>query len=194
MSGGTRSGFEDGLRLLARTRAGDGTACTELVGRYQERILQRIRLMMGPEARRTAESSDFLQGALLEVLQCGDDALPASEEAFLRWVTAIARNNIRDELRREHERSLESISQLLADCQDDSRGGPPARVEREERIQLLVQALEGLAPEQREVLQLLDLEGQALGEVAERLGRSRDAVRMLRTRALVRLGERLAEG
>jgi DNA-directed RNA polymerase specialized sigma24 family protein len=54
-------------------------------------------------------------------------------------------------------------------------------------------AIGRLSEEHRTVLELMDLDGLALEEVARRLARSPDAVRMLRKRALLRLGQLLGE-
>ena len=184
--------FEAVRELLERARAGERAACAALLARYMEPILARIRLMMGPEARSAADSDDFLQGALLEVLQESGEDLPQDEPGFLRWVTAIVRNNIRDEVRRIRARSLESASRL-AQRDDSTRAQPADGCERDERVQRLTAALARLSAEHRTVLELMDLEGLSLDEAGRRLGRSADAVRMLRKRALLRLGGLLGE-
>ena len=184
--------FDEARALLQRARAGDRDACAALLARYTQPILERIRRMMGPEARSAAESGDFLQAALLEVLQESDDDLPEDEEAFLRWVTAIVRNDIRDEVRRIRARSLESVSRLTRH-QDSTQTSPPSDCARDERVRRLSAALGRLSEEHRRVLELTDLDGLSLEEVGLRLEKSPDAVRMLRKRALLRLGQLLGE-
>lgn len=62
-----------------------------------------------------------------------------------------------------------------------------SRIALGEELARLEHALETLAPDQREVIVLRRLEELSFGEVAERLGRSPDACRMLFARAMTSL-------
>ena len=60
---------------------------------------------------------------------------------------------------------------------------------REERFERLQKALESLPPDYREAIRLSRIEGLKTVEIAERMGRSREAVKQLIFRALRRLRE-----
>ena len=62
---------------------------------------------------------------------------------------------------------------------------------RRERAVLLANVLSELPADYREVLVLRELEGKSLAEVAERMGRSPNAVQKLWARALVLLRRRM---
>ena len=101
--------------------------------------------------------------------------------------TEPAVNNIRDEVRRGREKAIESFSRSIA-----SRPGPSTEVELGEDLHLLAERLEGMDEDHRRVIELRALDNLRFKEVAERMGRSEDAVRMLFRRALVSLGGLLA--
>src|SRR5262245_54854240 len=88
-------------------------ALAQVVTRFQARLLTRIRLMMGPAARECLESSDVLQDVFAEALRDLREGDLRDERVFLRWVTAVARNHIVDEVRRHRECSLEALSSEL---------------------------------------------------------------------------------
>jgi hypothetical protein len=66
------------------------------VERHRAVLLERIRLMLGEDARRQADSIDFLQEVFVEVLAKIDSCDFRDERALLRWMTTVARNDIRD--------------------------------------------------------------------------------------------------
>jgi RNA polymerase sigma-70 factor (ECF subfamily) len=118
------------------------------------------------------------------------------QKAYLRRALA---NNLNDEIRKLHtgkrdvrrERSLEAaieqssvnLEVLLAG--DDS--SPGARVAREERALVLAAALARLPEAQREAIVLQHWHGRSLAEIAEDLGRTRDAVAGLIRRGMRQL-------
>lgn len=176
--------------LLGAARRGDRGARDRLIERHRDRLLGRIRLMMGENARRVAESVDFLQGVMLEVTRDLGEADLRDDAAFLRWATGVARNNIRDAVRRKHERAFASFSATLADPAAADRG-PATNALRDEDLHRLAEAMEGLDDEYRQVLELRHFEGLRFAEIGQRMGRSDAAAQMLHTRALARLGRSL---
>ena len=186
--------FGETVELLRRAREGDQASLHRVLERYQERLLTRIRLLLGDHARRHAESADFLQGVFLEILEGFEGARLADERAFLRWAVAIARNNIRDSARRHHEQALESFAERTGLLLDASGSGPLSQAERTERLQALVEALAALEPHQRQVLELRHFEGLGFAEIGRRTGRTESAARVGHGRALLRLGELLEDG
>ena len=181
--------------LLRRARQGDREGMAELVQRSRRELLSRIRMMMGADARRRAESGDFLQSVLLEVVQDLERYDLSSEREFLRWATRVARNNIRDEIRRPREQMLESFvsGSGFFEASSETGGGldPVRHVSREEQRELLVEALLGLREADQEVIELRWFEELSFADVGRRMGRSEEAARRFHARALIRLGDEL---
>lgn len=164
----------------------DQRALEQVITRYQARLLARIRLMMGPAARAGLESSDVLQSVFAEALRTLRAGDLQEERVFLRWVTAVARNHIVDEVRRNRERSFEALSSDVIACGEPSIA---AQLTVEERRQRLVEALEELDPVRQRVVELRSLDGLSWQRIAKELGRSEEAARKLYHRALLELGQ-----
>ena len=162
----------------------------QVITRFEARLLARIRLMMGPAARECLESSDVLQDVFVEALRNLRAGDLGDERLFLRWLTAVARHHIVDEVRRRREGTLEALSSELIAAGEPSIA---AQLTVEERRQRLVEALEELDPVRQRVVELRALEGWPWQRVAEELERSEEAVRKLYHRALLELGELLGK-
>jgi RNA polymerase sigma-70 factor (ECF subfamily) len=174
--------------LLLRAAQGDEEARSTLLARCHPRLLRRIRLMMGDQARRVAESVDFVQDVLIEAIEAVDPSKVRDEQHLLRWMTAVARNKVRDSARRRRERVFESLSISTIRGPERTGASPPSRAERQEYMELLADALEQLTPDHRRVIELRDLEGLRFHQIAEAMGRSEDAVQTLHMRAMMSLG------
>jgi len=101
---------------------------------------------------------------------------------FVAWLLRVARNAALD-----HRRAQRSVP--LAEVPAASE----AQVHAHERLDDLRAALEALPADQCQVLVLRLIAGLTPGEVAERLGRSVDAVHALQHRARRRLREELTQ-
>ena len=178
-------------------RAPDGDALAGLIGRAQQPLLARIRRMMGPEARQSAESGDILQSVLADAIrdlraprdESARDESARDEQLLLLRLTAAARHRIIDEVRRRRERSLERGSARPAP-------GPTSvasQLSTGETLQRLGEALDTLAPDRRCVVELRSFDGCSWQRIAQELGRSEEAARKLYHRALLDLGQRLGD-
>jgi RNA polymerase sigma-70 factor (ECF subfamily) len=188
------SGFADTVALIRDARAGDARALNAVVARWRQPLLERIRLMMGAEARGAADSSDFFHDLFIEILRDFDSLPRLDERSFLRWATCLARNNIRDALRRHHERAIGDFASSL-DCRSlgnlGDRPAPPDIAERNEQVDRLIDALGELAEDHRRVIELRDFDRLSFAEVGRCMGRTENAAQILHHRALIRLGELL---
>lgn len=188
-----RADFADSLELIRRARGGDQRALGTVLERYRGRLLDRVRLMMGERARREAESGDFLHEVFARVLEHFDGASIADEKQFLRWATAIARNRIRDRVRRRRERVLDSLSATLSGDVHVDRDAPSPSSEADlnNRVHVLVEALEQLDDEARRVIEMHVFDGLSFQAMADTLGWAKTTVRERYDRALVELGRRV---
>jgi RNA polymerase sigma factor (sigma-70 family) len=185
---------EDVPSLVVRARRGDASARGELIERCRPRLLERIRFMMGDDARRVAESGDFVQSVLIEALGRADESMLADDRRLLRWMTAAARNNIRDAVRRRREAALESFAGSGTWSLDDPAQppSPATHADQFERLAVLAETIEELTQEQRRVIELREFEHKSFPDIARELGGTDDRVRLLHGKAMLRLGELIA--
>ncbi|MEC8652250.1 MAG: sigma-70 family RNA polymerase sigma factor, partial [Planctomycetota bacterium] len=73
----------------------------------------------------------------------------------------------------------------------DRRTGPVTSADRQDRLELLEAALSRLSEDHRNVILRIKIEGLSARAVAEKLGRTENAVHLLLSRALKRLAEEL---
>ncbi len=183
------------LELLHKARAGDRSCVRVLYHRYGPQLRDRIRRMMGAKAREMVESVDLLQELFLEVLRDLERFEIRSESAFLRWATVIARNNIRDRLRRRRESFIDEAEQVAADPQWQEtfeEPSPSQKVSASEEVDGVRRAIARLPEEYQRVIELRDFRGLPYRQIATQLGReTENAVQMLHHRALARLTREL---
>ncbi len=180
--------------LVHQARRGNRASLHLLLERYSDRLLDRIRLMMGEAARSHAESGDFLQGVFVEILEGFDRFHPDDDRAFLRWATQIARNNIRDHLRRRRERALESTALELGLGPSPPGESPAEQAVQLEHIELVVDALAEMPADQRQVIELRHFEQMGFADIGVAMSRSDDASRFLYARAVLKLARQLGRG
>ncbi len=183
----------DSLELVRRAHGGDTQALAALLARYRERLLARVRLMLGDRARAQADSEDFLHATLLVAVEDFERFELRDERGFLRWLTTIARNRIHDAVRRGRERAFQALSDSLSDEAQVQTPTPPSAVMLHEQSLRLAEALEALEAPLRDIVELRELEGLLFREIGERLGINEDQARYLHRKALLRLGERLSD-
>lgn len=156
--------------LIRRARAGDRAAFTQLVALHREAVYR----------------------AAYWVLEDPDEALDATQEAFLRayrsidrfegrasfrtWARRIATNVALDRrTRRQRDRrfagALPDEDAALAPFE-----GAAERLEREEERRLVREAIDTLPPAQRAAVLLRDVEGLSYQEIADTLGIPRGTV------------------
>ena len=157
----------------------------------QDRLLARIRWMMGDQARRLAESEDFLGEVMARILTEADSLRWRDADHFLALATRIARNLIVDRVRRPRVQRFDSFSQSL--CSGNIADGPsPSQAAGAgEDIERILTMLDSLSPDHQRVIELRDFEGLAFREIGEQMERTESAVQLLHARAMIQLGRAL---
>ena len=186
--------------LVALAKGGDRSAVNELYGLYTERVRWMVRLRMGKELRSKLESMDVVQETLAHALGGLNDFTYTNEGDFVRWLSKIAENALRDNLRRLHAGKRDIRREVRFDSYGSAAGGrfagtpepiktttPSVVLSRKEDFTRLEKALDKLKPEYREAIILAKIEGLSYGQMGARLGRSTNAARMLATRAMAAL-------
>lgn len=169
------------LRLLVeRARAGSQTAFSELAKRLWGRITG---WGVGITGDRD-EAEDVAQLVLLR-LHAQVDAFEGRSR-FTSWVYRITRNIALDR-RMQHRRRAELLATHLASEGADGAAPDASEAtsanERAALARLVAAHARALTPRQREVFDAVDLKGESIGEVAERLGVEAVTVRVLLSRA-----------
>lgn len=185
------------LHLVMLAKSGDQPAIEQLYEIYSGRILRIVRMRMGNELRGKMQSMDIVQDALFSSFRDLENFTHKNEGDFLRWLSRIAENKIRDEIRRwrsqgrdhKREQSLSSNNPLtnegVAHAYDPKDSATPSRIlSKAEDMDKLERAMQKLKPEYREIILLTKIEGLSQIQAGEKMGKSPDAARMLLARAL----------
>lgn len=157
----------DDRQLVARILAGERDGFTELVGRYEKRIVNYVYRM----THRYEEAHDLAQEIFLKVFLALDRYDPKYQ--FSTWIFRIAQNSAIDSLRKK---VLPEVS--LSKSEDDSKGGkehefpdPGVSPYRDLRNKQLSGAIDGavekLPPDYRELIQLRHFAELSYEEIAE---------------------------
>ncbi|MHC4135077.1 MAG: sigma-70 family RNA polymerase sigma factor [Planctomycetota bacterium] len=190
---------EDG-ELIRRARAGDESAFQALFDRYLARFERLTADRIPPALRAKVSVLDVMQEARIVAfrrLPDFEDRGPGSFGAWLRKIVETKvheavrhyRNVAKRDIAREVPREARTRTGNLAGQSPTPSQWAMAAELREAAERALMQ----LPAEHREVLRLVREEQLPLRAVAERMGRSVDAVKKLSARALAKFAEALAK-
>ena len=190
--------------LLSRWNGGDEDALAELLTRNMDWIRGHVRRRLGQALRRKAETEDFVQDAVLEMLRYGPRFVVQRRAQFRALLARIAENVLRgkhDWFHRERRAMSKEVragsDSVLPLDPAASQTTPSEAVVRGENASWIRLALELLPPRDREVILMREWQEMAFAEIAGALGVAEDAARMRFQRALVRLArtaKRLRDG
>jgi RNA polymerase sigma-70 factor (ECF subfamily) len=195
------------LRLLIdKARAGDASACGQLLESYSKYFKLLARVQIGRQIQGKVDASDIVQETFLEAHRQIAVFRGESEAELLAWLRRILAGRIaltqrhylgikgRDvNLERNIAGQLDQSSQALNGDFLASQSTPSQHASRREQAVLLAEALSQLSESYREVIVLRHLEGLTFTEVAHRMNRSEDSVQKLWVRGLAALREALGE-
>jgi len=185
---GATSSFE----LIARVKAGDQDAFTGLFDKYRRRLAVLIHYKLSDELRGSLEVDDLLQETFLRAYRDIERFTYRSPGSFLRWLASIADHVVIDAAR-THGR-LRRAGELVPFRSQSNPAGPdppdsktPSRLmAQQQAVDGLLARLDALTAEYRQVILMAKMEGLSTQEMAERLGKSREATALLLHRALKR--------
>jgi RNA polymerase sigma-70 factor, ECF subfamily len=192
-------------RNIRRAREGSPEALNDLLEAHRNYLRLLATTCLHRDLKVKTDPSDVVQDTLLKVHRSFHQFRGATEGEWMAWLRKILVRNLVD-LRRDfgrqrraiaRERSLEAAversSAMLLGVLPAAGSSPSHTAARREMSALVADAMATLEPDAREVVVLRSLNEFEWGEIAERMGRSSDAVRMLWARALKRLGTVLRE-
>ena len=187
-------------QLVTLAKDGDESALDQLCRVYSERVRWMVRLRMNKELRSKLESMDLAQDVLIHALRGLGDFTYKNEGDFIRWLSKIAQNALRDNLDKLHADKRNVRKELPLDGYRSTTNsrfiGSPGPIDittpsmimsRREDLAKLEKAIDMVKPEYREVIVLTKIEGLSYREIGDRLTKSDDAVRMLLSRAMASL-------
>src|SRR5664279_3263434 len=169
----------DDMRLVARVRAGDQQALSELYDRYSK-VVYGVALRILHD---TGEAEDLLQEIFLQLWR-KPDAFDSSRGSLAAWLAVIARHRSIDRLRkRRPETDIE-------DCVIISATDLGSETERSLVIEKVRVVMDEMGPDQRTAIEMAFFQGLTHTEIAEKTGeplgtiktRIRSGLQILRAR------------
>jgi RNA polymerase sigma-70 factor (ECF subfamily) len=158
---------------------------------------------MGREIRPKLDSMDVVQDAFYSALEGIGGFVYKNEGDFLRWLSTIAQNKLRDNVDKLYaeKRDIRKEVQLNKNTATNARGSvripcaiesttPSVIMSRKEELDKLEKAMDKLKPEYREVIILAKIDRLSYKEIGKRLNKSADAVGHLLLRAMEALTDR----
>jgi RNA polymerase sigma-70 factor, ECF subfamily len=158
---------------VARAKDGDADALRYLYLRYADNVYGYVCSIVRDEYEAEDVTQHIFAKLMTSLARYEPRVVP-----FSAWILRVAHNAAIDHVRTRRPVPVEEVRP--ADAPDDGDGG-------RERFADLRLALAALPAEQRDVIVLRFLVGLTPGEVAERMGRSEDAVHGLQHRGRRRL-------
>lgn len=186
---------------LADARAGSPDALGRALEACRAYLLLVAERELNPALRAKAGASDIVQQTFLEAQRDFGRFHGGSEAELLAWLRHLLRNNLADFARTYRPTGKRAVDREVALHPTDSTAAtpdPPADIptpsrviaDREEET-AVQQAIATLPDDYQTVLTLRYREGLPFEVIAERMGRTGNAVRKLWARAVERLQEAL---
>jgi RNA polymerase sigma-70 factor (ECF subfamily) len=171
------------VRLVEKAIRGDFAAFGELYGVYLDRIYRYVFYQVKDKMTAEDVTEEVFLKAWKAIKSCR-----GKERTFSSWLYRIAHNNVIDIFRSQQKKwtvDMETVAEL---------NQPAVEIETELDHQEILNSLTDLPPNQRQVIILKFIEGLDNFEIERIIGKSQGAVRVLQTRALAKLREKLSSG
>jgi len=190
-------------RLIAEARRGDEAASGKLMELYRNYLRLVARSLIGGALKVKLDPSDLVQETFLKAHRDFAQFAGGTERELVAWLRQILvrslanqakhhRRQARDQQRQESlENLLEQSSLTIQLALASQAPSPSEAASRREQAVLLADAVDRLPAHYREAFVLRTLEHVPFEEIANRMGRSTAAVRMLWTRAVKNLNQML---
>lgn len=185
--------------LEKRVRAREPAALAEYIELRRAQMLAYIQRQVSSALAKKIDADDLLQDVSAAALRALPDYDLGDRDPF-SWLCQLAERRIIDAHRRFTSQKRSSERELAIDAADpdSSQGGlvnllvaslttPSEAFSRDQRQFKLQEALRHLDETPREALRLRYVEGLPTKEIAERLGKTDGAVRVMLTRSLSKL-------
>ena len=185
---------EEFLRRMTHAKEGDEQQKAELLNEFRQYLREVASQMIGGEMRAKLGSSDFVQETLISAQEAIANCRAKDEVEFKAWLRKILLNDILNTYRdlrrkkRDIRRELRVDSRVILQHDEDS---PSKLVSRKEQSQRLAEIIAELPEETQAIFQYRHRDGLTFVEIANKLGRTPDSVRMNWNRALKKIASQL---
>jgi RNA polymerase sigma-70 factor (ECF subfamily) len=153
---------------------------------YREYLLLLARVRFDPRLQGHIDPSDIVQEALLKAHRALDQFRGETEQQLAAWLRTILTNTLANVVRdhgRRHagaevslDRALDGSSTCLEVALATGQLSPEEVASHNEELLRLARAIARLPEDQRLVMEMKHLQGYALADICERMGRSKSAV------------------
>jgi len=165
---------------------GDNDAFGEIVRRYQTDVFRFcMHYLSNAEAAKDAAQDVFLR--LYSYRERFDTG-----KKFKPWLLSIARNHCLNEIRRSRTVPFFSLDELTGsgvETKDGDGARPDGAILKTEEVSALRRAMNGLPPDDQELIIMRYFDALAVKEIAEVTGKKESAIRVRIHRLLKRLHE-----
>jgi RNA polymerase sigma-70 factor (ECF subfamily) len=172
--------------LVCRAVGGDTEAFGDLYMRYLDDIYQYIFYRVTDEGR----AEDLTERVFVSAWEAIERYQPRGY-SFSSWLYRIAHNAVVDYYRTDRdEKPLDAVTLTLA----DEALGPEETLIKKREVSRLLEAVAQLSEDRQRLIILRFVQGLSHAQVAEILGKSEGACRVIQHRALTALSEILGRG
>jgi RNA polymerase sigma-70 factor, ECF subfamily len=162
---------EADAEMLRAVLAGDATAYRGLVEKYQGRVYALLYGMV----RNREDARDLTQDAFVKAYRSLEGF--RLEAGFYTWMYRIAMNLAIDFVRKRKRREIVGFDENIAQRDDDGaiaevhhEEGPGKALERQQTLARIMDAMDELPEDQKQVVLLRELEGLSYKEIADVMG------------------------
>lgn len=182
---------------LDRARQGDREAQAELLESFRPYVRVVARALGADRIQRRVDDSDLVQDALLEAHRSFGRFRGTQVAELVAWLRQVAIRSVGHALRHhlatgKRDAGREQPVASASGLRDESGSSPSAVAMRHEAAARVAEQVARLPEDMQQVVLGRHVDDLSYDEIAERLGRSNDAVRALYTRALRRLREQIS--
>lgn len=173
-----------------------------LLERFRPLLRLQVRcLQLDNRLRRRFDSSDLVQDALARAVSCADQFQGTTEAEAFGWLQKILRTAALNAVEREEAQCRDfrrevPIDEILTESSVRvvsflcvSTLAPDDQAARCELLLRLAEAIDRLPPDQRDVVNLRDIQGYRVGEIARQIDKTEKAVAGLLLRGRLQLRE-----
>jgi RNA polymerase sigma-70 factor (ECF subfamily) len=198
---------EDDQQLIERIKQRDGEALAAFIDQNRDRLAGFLRSITGEHLLAVVEIDDLLQEVSAAALT-GLSTAPMDEYEPLQWLQQLARRRVVDahrfhfDAQRRDASRQQSLNKPASSGTSDlgleqllaaSMTSASAALSRDARMMRMQQAIEGMSEEQKAAIRLRYADGLPTKEIAEKLGKSDVATRVLLSRSMRQLEKELED-
>lgn len=195
---------DDDEALIQRMRDGDSEALAEYIDRRRPQLLAFIERNLSDAMRRKVDADDLLQEVSVDCIR-SIGQIDLSEREPFGWLCQVAERRIIDAHRthfgtqkRDAAREVplgspggESGQAAVIDLLVASITSPSKAFSRDEKQLRMLAAIDTLPQENQEAIRMRYVQGLPTRDIAQRLGKSDVAVRVMLTRTIQKLQQML---